>query len=220
VVEGEREQRVPGEDRDGLAVDDVAGGLAAAEVVVVHAGEVVVDERHGVHHLDGRGGGHRPGLGPTHHGARGQAQRRAHALPARQQRVPHRVVQRGGGFPGGDGRVQRTVHRDRALPHVRLEVELRGGRRGGGRRGHDGGEAAAAVVVVGRRDGDGGGRGGGRPRGGGGGEREWGEVDARGGQRVEVEGHGHEWRVGDKCGGRRRWRLGVAPRGCDLLILR
>jgi hypothetical protein len=42
-----------------------------------------------------------------------------------------------------------------------------------------------------------------------------------------VESHGHEWRTalggdGVKCGagGRRRasWRLGVAPRCCDLLI--
>jgi hypothetical protein len=57
VPEREREQRVAGEDGDGLAVDDVAGGLAAAEVVVVHAGEVVMDEGHGVHHLEGRGGG-------------------------------------------------------------------------------------------------------------------------------------------------------------------
>ena len=41
--EGEREQGVPGEDRHGLAEYLVAGGLAAAVVVVIEGGEVVVD---------------------------------------------------------------------------------------------------------------------------------------------------------------------------------
>lgn len=36
----------------------VVGGLAAAEVIVVHGGEVIVDERHGVQHLHGTGCGH------------------------------------------------------------------------------------------------------------------------------------------------------------------
>jgi hypothetical protein len=52
-LEGEGLERVAGEDGDGFAEDDVAGGLAAAEVVVVERGEVVVDERVGVEHLDG-----------------------------------------------------------------------------------------------------------------------------------------------------------------------
>jgi hypothetical protein len=52
-AEGERQQRVAGEDRERLAVDLVAGRPAAAQVVVVHRGQVVVDEAVGVDALDG-----------------------------------------------------------------------------------------------------------------------------------------------------------------------
>ena len=52
-LEGEGLEGVAGEDGDGFAEDYVAGGLAAAEVVVVEGGEVVVDEGVGVDHLDG-----------------------------------------------------------------------------------------------------------------------------------------------------------------------
>ena len=52
-LEGEGLEGVAGEDGGGFAEDDVAGGLAAAEVVVVEGGEVVVDEGVGVEHLEG-----------------------------------------------------------------------------------------------------------------------------------------------------------------------
>ena len=52
-VEGEGLEGVAGEDGGGFAEDDVAGGLAAAEVVVVEGGKVVVDEGVGVEHLEG-----------------------------------------------------------------------------------------------------------------------------------------------------------------------
>ena len=50
---GEGLERVSGEDGDGFAENDVAGGLAAAEIVVVERRQIVVDERIGVQHLDG-----------------------------------------------------------------------------------------------------------------------------------------------------------------------
>ena len=50
-LEGERLERVAGQDRDGLAEGDVACGLAAAQVVVVQRGQIVVDQRVGVQHL-------------------------------------------------------------------------------------------------------------------------------------------------------------------------
>ena len=52
-LEGEGLEGVAGEDGGGFAEDDVAGGLAAAEVVVVESGKVVVDEGVGVEHLEG-----------------------------------------------------------------------------------------------------------------------------------------------------------------------
>ena len=51
---GERLQRIAGEDRDGFTVDDVTGGLAAPQIVVVERRQIVMDERVGVDHLDRR----------------------------------------------------------------------------------------------------------------------------------------------------------------------
>ena len=55
-LEGEREQGIADQDRCRLVEGDMAGRLAAAKVVVVHRRQVVMDERIGVHHLDGGGG--------------------------------------------------------------------------------------------------------------------------------------------------------------------
>ena len=52
-LESEGLEGVAGEDGDGFAEEDVAGGLAAAEVVVVEGGEVVVDEGIRVEHFKG-----------------------------------------------------------------------------------------------------------------------------------------------------------------------
>ena len=51
-LEGEGLERVTGEDGDGFSEGDVAGRLAAAEIVIVECGKVVVDERVGVDHLE------------------------------------------------------------------------------------------------------------------------------------------------------------------------
>ena len=53
-LEGAGLQRVAGQDGDGFAKGLVAGGLAAAQVVVVQGGQIVVDQRIGVEHLQGR----------------------------------------------------------------------------------------------------------------------------------------------------------------------
>ena len=47
-------QRVAGKDGGGLAECLVAGGAAAAQVIIVERGKVVVDERVGVQHLQRR----------------------------------------------------------------------------------------------------------------------------------------------------------------------
>ncbi len=49
------EQRVAGEQRDTLSVGDVRARAAAALVVVVHRGQVVVDERERVDELEPNG---------------------------------------------------------------------------------------------------------------------------------------------------------------------
>ena len=52
-LEGERLQRVGGEDGGRLVEGPVGGRAAAAHVVVVHGRQVVVDQREGMHQLDG-----------------------------------------------------------------------------------------------------------------------------------------------------------------------
>lgn len=76
---GARRRRGGGE----LAEGDVVGGAAPAEGVVVHARHVVVDERHGVDHLDRAGDGRgRRGV-PADELARGQREHRAPACRRR-----------------------------------------------------------------------------------------------------------------------------------------
>ena len=52
-MEGKGLEGIAGEDGDRVAEDLVAGGLTAAEIVVVEGREVVMDERVGVEHFDG-----------------------------------------------------------------------------------------------------------------------------------------------------------------------
>ncbi len=111
------EQGVAGEDRDVLAVDPVAGRLTAAQVVVVHRGQVVVDERVRVHELDGRGGRQEPLRVLAQPLAAGEREHAADPLAAGQQRVAHRLDE-GAGARGGRrlGRVLgREVERAQVL---------------------------------------------------------------------------------------------------------
>ena len=94
-LEGERLQRVAGEDGDGFAEGDVAGGMAAAQVVVVERGQVVVDERVGVQHLQRRAevgdAGGQLAVAGDH--ARGfHAEDRAQAFAAGEDAVAHGAV--------------------------------------------------------------------------------------------------------------------------------
>ena len=124
VLEGECEERVAGEDSDVLPEDLVVGRLTAAEVVVVHAGEVVVDKGHGVDHLNGAGSGHRGGGGASNKLAGGDAEDGAHALAAGEEGVAHGLVdpQR---LAERNGVVKRLVDGVGFLEHVGLEVKRR-----------------------------------------------------------------------------------------------
>jgi hypothetical protein len=116
----------------------VVGGAAAPKVVVVHRRQVVVDEAHGVDHLHRARGGHGGGGVAAHHGARGEAQRGAHALAAGQQRVAHRLVE-GVRVLLGARAVQGGVDRRGGGLHVGLEVKgawgvvVKGGAGAGGK---------------------------------------------------------------------------------------
>ena len=92
-LEGERLQCVAGEDRDGFAEGHVAGGLAAAQIVVVERGQIVMDQRVGVHHLDRSAEVGRGWRELVRDAARGlHAEDGAQALAAREGGVPHGAV--------------------------------------------------------------------------------------------------------------------------------
>jgi len=91
-LEGEGLERVAGEDGCGLAKGHMTSRLAAAEVVVVECGQVVVDKRIGVDHLDrcaefGRGGVERAATGD--HAGSFDGEDRAQAFAAGEGAVAH-----------------------------------------------------------------------------------------------------------------------------------
>jgi hypothetical protein len=107
-LEGQHDERIPGQHRQAFAEGAVHRGLAAACGRVVEAGQVVVHERGAVQQLQRhRGGVTQRGLvvaaGPRH----GQAQPRPYTGAAREHGVSHgggqqgRAAGRGGGRQGG-----------------------------------------------------------------------------------------------------------------------
>ena len=80
LLECQGEQRIAGQDPQGLAELAVGGEPAAAIVVVVHGREVVVDEREGVHALHRHRRGERVEPSPSHRLARGEDEERSHSL--------------------------------------------------------------------------------------------------------------------------------------------
>ena len=112
-----REQSVAREDRHVLAERDVAGRLAAAELVVVHRREVVVDQRVGVDHLDRRGERKHLVRGATERLGGREREHRPDALAAGEQRVAHGLLEAGGAGLGGEA--QALEIRSRPSPGAR-----------------------------------------------------------------------------------------------------
>ena len=135
--EGVGEQGVAGEEGGGFVEGFVAGGATAAEVVVVHAGEVVVDQRVGVYALDGDGGGEGIESGRTGELRRGQKQDGAEAFAAGLKTVAHGLVQARG---AGGGRRQESVEGGFDLGDGGLEAGGEGHREAGRWRAADGRE--------------------------------------------------------------------------------
>lgn len=98
---GEGEKGIAGEESVGFAVSDVGGGFAASEVVVVHAGEVVVHEGVGVEGLE-RGGGEKGGGGIFAEGfADREGEYPAKAFTAVEGGIAHGLVENCGLKAGG-----------------------------------------------------------------------------------------------------------------------
>jgi hypothetical protein len=83
------EQSVSCQHRNAFAEDLVRGRAAAAEVIVIHAGQIVVDQRVSVNAFDGRGRGQRVISASSASLGGRDAKHRSHALPSGEQTVAH-----------------------------------------------------------------------------------------------------------------------------------
>ena len=98
-------QRVSGEDGGCFSERYVAGGASATQVVIIERGQVVVDERIGVDHLQRGAEFVDPaGKGTGDHSRRLHAENGAQALPSGKDAVSHGLVY--GGRIGRAGREQ------------------------------------------------------------------------------------------------------------------
>ena len=86
-----RLQRVSGENGIGLAEHLVAGGLSAAEIVVIHARKIVVDQRIGMQHFDAAGRRQCRGAVSAGDLAELHEQQRSDALSSGKERIAHGV---------------------------------------------------------------------------------------------------------------------------------
>jgi len=85
-------QSITRQDRHSLAVNPVVCGAAAAEVVVIHARQVVVNEGVGVDAFDGAGGGQSSGLLSAGGTGGGEAENGAEPFPPGEKAVAHGLM--------------------------------------------------------------------------------------------------------------------------------
>ena len=114
--EGFREQAVPREDGLAFAEGHVAGGFAAPQVVIVHGGQVIVDEGLGVDVFQGRGAGEGDLRRASERFGGQHAEHRTHALAPGFEAVAHGLAHPWGfsvlqwtqepGFEQGDEAIQ------------------------------------------------------------------------------------------------------------------
>ena len=92
-VEGQRQQRVAGEDRGGIVESLVQGRPAAAQIAVVHRRQVVMNQRIAVDAFE-RGAGQQRGFARNaEHGRALDHQERPQPFSAAEARIAHRVDQ-------------------------------------------------------------------------------------------------------------------------------
>ena len=113
-LKGQRQQPVPGQNGHAFPVDAMVCGLSPSQVVVVHGGQIVMDEGIGVNHFHRAGPWHRLLPCAARRVAGGQQQHGAQAFAAGHEAVAHGAQQRFRRAAGRQGGVQRFLRR--ALP--------------------------------------------------------------------------------------------------------
>ena len=93
AAEGCRLQSVAGQHGHGFTVHLVVGRLSAAQIIVIHAGKIVMDQRVGMHHFHRASQRQRVLPMTAIQLAECQRQHGAHAFSARQETVAHGIIQ-------------------------------------------------------------------------------------------------------------------------------
>ena len=96
------EKAIARENRDGFAENAVIGGPTAPKIIVVHAGEIVVNEGVGVNAFDGASGGNCKGLFSPNGSSGSEAEDRAKAFAPCEKTIAHGAVNEGWIGLGGD----------------------------------------------------------------------------------------------------------------------
>ena len=96
------QKAVTREDSDSFAIDAVVCGATSTEIIVVHAGEIVVNEGVGVNAFNGASGGNCKGLFSTNGSSGGEAEDRAKAFAPCEKTIAHGAVNEGWIGLGGD----------------------------------------------------------------------------------------------------------------------
>ena len=91
---------VTGEHGIGFPELDMGGGVSPSQVIVVHAGQIVVIQRVGMKNLQCTGAVHDILHAAAYRFCGRDAERRADAFAAPQGRISHGLVKNGGSFPG------------------------------------------------------------------------------------------------------------------------
>lgn len=89
------QKAVTREDSDSFAIDAVVCGSTPTEIIVVHAGEIVVNEGVGVNAFDGASGGNCKGLFSPNGSSSGEAEDRAKAFAPCEKTIAHGAVDEG-----------------------------------------------------------------------------------------------------------------------------
>ena len=89
------QEAVTREDSYSFAIDAVVCGATPTEIIVVHAGEIVVNEGVGVNAFDGASGGNRKGLFSPNGSSSGEAEDRAKAFAPCEKTIAHGAVDEG-----------------------------------------------------------------------------------------------------------------------------
>ena len=89
------QKAVTREDSDSFAIDAVVCGATPTEIIVVHAGEIIMNEGVGVNAFDGASGGNCKGLFSANGSSGGEAEDGAKAFASRKKTIAHGTVNEG-----------------------------------------------------------------------------------------------------------------------------